>query len=105
MGNHTAKNSEKTVKNLKPFPKGKSGNPNGRPKKLPALEELLLSNMSEEKDGIMAVDLVIKKLRQKAIQGDMKAIEYLLDRVYGKMKDNVISGSVKIVFGSEEASL
>lgn len=61
----------------------------GRKKKIPELEELLIENMTEEKDGLMAIDLVIKQLRKRAIQGDMKAIEYLINRVYGKMKEQI----------------
>ncbi len=74
--------------NLKPFKKGQSGNPNGRPKKIPALETILLENMTDEKNGYAYVDLIVKKLRDKAIAGDFKAIEYLLNRIYGKPKDN-----------------
>jgi hypothetical protein len=79
----------------------------GRPKKIPPLEDLLNENMTEIKDGLMAADLVIKKLRQKAVQGDMKAIQYLLDRMYGKPKETLEhKGEIKTeavrIIGSKE---
>lgn len=75
--------------NLKPFKKGVSGNPNGRPRKIPALEAILEENMTDEKNGFAYVDLIIKKLRDKAIGGDFKSIEYLLNRCYGKPKESI----------------
>lgn len=71
------------------FKKGKSGNPNGRPKKIPALEELLADILSEEKDGIEAARAILITLRSKAIKGDIRAAEVLLDRAYGKVKQAI----------------
>ena len=75
-----------TPKGAKVFKKGESGNLNGRPKKLPKLDELLASVLGEEKDGITAAEFILKKLRQRAMSGDVKAIELLMDRAYGKSK-------------------
>jgi hypothetical protein len=72
--------------NHKPFVKGKSGNPNGRPKKLPELDVLLADVLGEEKDGIEAAKAILMSLRKKAISGDVRASEVLLDRAYGKAK-------------------
>lgn len=72
--------------NPKPFVKGKSGNPNGRPKKLPELDVLLADVLGEEKDGIEAAKAILMSLRKKAISGDVRASEVLLDRAYGKAK-------------------
>ena len=36
------------------FKPGQSGNPNGRPKKLPELDKLLADVLGEEKDGLTA---------------------------------------------------
>ena len=96
-----------------PFEKGKSGNPatqfssenqpekNGRPKKLPKLDELLADVLGEDKDGIEAAKAVLMALRAKAAKGDVRAAEVLLDRAYGKSKQTVDlnhSGGVNLIF-------
>lgn len=73
----------------KQFKKGQSGNPNGRPKKLPELDKLLADVLGEEKDGITAAEAILKKLRQMAAQGNLRAAEILLDRGYGKPKQSI----------------
>lgn len=84
-------NSVSQTRGIEPhkFPKGKSGNPNGRPKKLPRLDDLLSEIMGEEKDGMTAAEAILKRLRQMATQGNIKAAEMLLDRSYGKAKQPV----------------
>jgi hypothetical protein len=75
--------------NLKPFKKGQSGNPNGRPRKLPELDDLLANVLGEEKDGVTAAEAILKALRMKAAKGDVRAAEVLLDRGYGKAKQYI----------------
>lgn len=77
------------IPNNKPFKKGQSGNPKGRPRKLPQLDALLDSVLGEEKDGVTAAEAILKALRQKATKGDVRAAEVLLDRAYGKAKQNI----------------
>jgi hypothetical protein len=77
------------IPNSKPFKKGQSGNPNGRPKKLPELDKLLADVLGEEKDGVTAAEAILKALRAKAAKGDIRAAEVLLDRGYGKAKQSV----------------
>jgi hypothetical protein len=72
----------------KPFKKGQSGNPNGRPKKLPQLDKLLADILGEEKDGKDAATVILMALRAKAVKGDIRAAELLLNRAYGKPKEN-----------------
>ena len=74
--------------NIEPhkFKKGQTGNPNGRPRKLPELDKLLADVLGEEKDGITAGEAILKALRAKATKGDVRAAEVLLDRAYGKAK-------------------
>ena len=57
----------------KPFPKGVSGNPKGRPKKLPQIDVLLADVLGEEKDGITAADAILRKLRAMAAGGNIRA--------------------------------
>ena len=71
------------------FKKGQSGNPNGRPKKLPALDLIMANVMGQEKDGITAAEAIIMKLREMATKGDIKAAQLLLDRGYGKAKQSI----------------
>jgi hypothetical protein len=78
--------SKNSLANLKKIPKGVSGNPNGRPRKLPQLDQLLAEVLGEEKDGITAAQAILMKLRQKATSGDVRAAEIMLDRAYGKAK-------------------
>jgi hypothetical protein len=74
------------IPNNKPFKKGQSGNPNGRPRKIPELDKLLADVLGEEKDGQTAAEAILKALRLKAAKGDVRAAEVLLDRAYGKAK-------------------
>ena len=74
---------------LRRIPKGQSGNPNGRPKKLPEIDKLLADVLGEEKDGITAADAILRKLRAMAAAGNIRAAEILLDRAYGKAKQQM----------------
>jgi len=78
-----------TPKGAKPFKPNQSGNPNGRPKKLPELDKLLADVLGEEKDGIEAAKVILMALRAKATKGDVRAAEILLDRAYGKSKQAI----------------
>jgi hypothetical protein len=72
----------------KPFKKGKTGNPNGRPK-LPDLKEAIAKVLAEEKDGLTALDAILKALRAKAAKGDVRAAQELLDRGFGRAKQSI----------------
>ena len=67
------------------FKKGQSGNPKGRPKKLPGLDELITEVLG---DGD-AMERVLRKLLSMAEKGNLRAIEMILDRAYGKAKQEV----------------
>lgn len=73
----------------KKFASGESGNPNGRPKKMPEIELLLSDILNEEKDGLNAARAILLAIRNKAFKGDIRAAEMLLDRAYGKPKQYV----------------
>jgi hypothetical protein len=79
-----------TPENLIRVPKGgKSPNPAGRPKKLPEIDKLLADVLGEEKDGVTAADAILRKLRAMAAAGNIRAAEILLDRAYGKAKQQM----------------
>ena len=86
-----------TPPGAKPFKKGQSGNPNGQPRKIPALDKLLADVLGEEKDGIEAAKAILMALRSKATKGDVRAAEVLLDRAYGKAKESLqINGDLNL---------
>lgn len=81
----------------KGFKKGKSGNPNGRPKG--KLNRSTLFNrwaeivtktknpLTEQIEGLTQDDLVILSLLNKARKGDVLAIREWLDSRFGKIKE------------------
>lgn len=92
------------IPNNKPFQKGKSGNPKGRPKKIPELKEVLTRVMGEDKDGITAMEAIFMQLRKKAASGDIRAIQILLEYAYGKPKQ-IISNDPDNPFTSGQVQL
>lgn len=61
----------------------------GRPKKLPALDVLIAEVLADEQNGMSAAEAILKVIRGKAIKGDLKAAEMLLNRAYGKPKESI----------------
>ena len=81
--------------NLKPFKKGVSGNPAGRPVKLPDIDEII-SKVLEEKgtNKLTRAENIFRKMCIKA-ETDVRAAEMILDRAYGKVKQRTeLSGFV-----------
>lgn len=83
-------NNPNHMKNLKNFTKGDPRiNRKGAPKKLPELDVLLADLLSEEKNGMTAATAVLKAMFAKALKGDVRAAEMLMDRAYGKAKQTI----------------
>lgn len=76
-------NKNPKLSNLKPFPKGVSGNPKGREKKIPALDKLL--SEIDESD----YQAIINALVAKGKKGDVRAAEVLFDRAWGRAKESL----------------
>jgi hypothetical protein len=97
-----------TPKGAIPFVKGKSGNPKGAPRKIPNLDLMLADVLGEDKDGIEAAKAILMAMRSKAIKGDVRAAELLLDRAYGKasqrIEHDVSIGSEIIIKGQKFAN-
>lgn len=72
-----------------PFKPGQTGNPNGRPKKLPKIDDLLADILGNEEDSDSEAHAVLVSLLQQAKKGNVKAAEILLDRAYGKAKQSI----------------
>jgi hypothetical protein len=77
--------SDRTA-NLKPWLKGVSGNPGGRPKKKAITEELerLLEEEAPNGDGKTWAAAIAEALLKQAAKGDVRAITELANRVEGK---------------------
>jgi len=77
--------------NLVHFKKGYDPRRNykGAPPILTPIKEALEKVLNEEKDGIKAIDAVFMTLRNKAIKGDIRAIQEIFDRYYGKTKQDI----------------
>jgi len=84
------------IANLKPFKKGQSGNPKGRPKKELCITSLVkeeFEGQALDKDGIpigmTKAQAFAKALVSHAIRGHKTAMKELLDRIDGKVPDEV----------------
>lgn len=64
------------------FKPGQTGNPKGRPKKIPEIDDLLADVLGNE-DGTGAKE-ILEALLREARKGNVRAAEVLLDRAYGK---------------------
>jgi hypothetical protein len=65
------------------FKKGQSGNPKGRPP-LRDIKEVLKDLLSQEKNGTQLIDGLMSVVVNKALKGDLKAVDMLLSYSYGK---------------------
>jgi len=75
-------------KGVKGWEKGKSGNPNGRPRKNRCIPDLLRRIGDEEIDTkggrISKLEAVLRKTYQLAFDGERWAVEFIADRTEGK---------------------
>jgi hypothetical protein len=83
--------------NLRPWRAGQSGNPKGRPP-LPDIRPVLALVLAEPVAGVPSLVAVLRALRDRALAGDVRAAEVLLDRAYGKatLHADVTSGGERI---------
>ena len=59
-------------------------NRKGRPKKLPAIEELLAEVLGTDGKNQSEAEKILIAIKERALRGDVRAAEILLDRSYGK---------------------
>lgn len=74
------------------FKKGQSGNPNGRPKKLPQIDDLLAEVLGSDPDdpgNYSEAKEVLKAMLAAAKKGNVQAQQAILDRAYGKAKQAI----------------
>ena len=76
------------------FARGVSGNPKGRPKGL-TITELLRQQAEQvvDESGRTKGEMMAEVAFRLALEGDMRAIEFIIQRLDGKVPDNVqVSG-------------
>ncbi len=79
-------NPNGNIKNLKPFPKGVSGNPTGRARG-PELSTLIAQELAKPTvpgSEVTKTQIVAEKLVNLAQAGDIAAIREVLDRLEGR---------------------
>lgn len=84
---------ERRLANLRPFKKGQSGNPKGRPKSA-MLSDALRRKMSEAMPDApekMIAEGVADALLKEALGGDVSAIKEVFDRTEGKVATKIDS--------------
>ena len=92
---NSGRNSERrhaAVENLKPWPKGVSGNPSGRPHKTPltdACREVLAEPIPNDARGRTYAQGIAEMLAQKALAGDIRAAQEIADRAEGKARQSI----------------
>ncbi len=69
----------------KPFKKGTSGNPNGRPKGSRNKTTLAMMTLIDEE-----AETITRKVVERAKAGDMNAIKLVMERIYPPRKDTPI---------------
>ncbi len=89
------------VPNSKPFPKGVSGNPNGRPKGLRnrstivrewlETTESMKNPITGQSEKLTQYDIITLALIQKARKGDVQAFKELMDSSFGKIPDKLLA--------------
>jgi hypothetical protein len=100
------------IDNLVHFEKGQSGNPNGRPKgvqnsktRLLRLLELVQKKrnpITGEEEDFTVLELMDMQMISKALKGDQRAYEAVVDRLEGKPKQTTdinadVRGNVQII--------
>jgi len=82
--------------NPKPFVKGQSGNIHGRP---PSLNTLINELYADGKDIKEAIEAGMAKAKK----GDITALRELLDRIYGRVKQEVdVNGTIELHFDLDD---
>ncbi len=107
--------SDKRMKNLKPWPKGVSGNPTGQDNNRKSIDTIVrefLEKKSEAKingklQEVRNLDLMMEaQLRQSIQKQDTRAFQALLDRAYGKAKETIEIGNKEgETFRTEDSSI
>lgn len=72
------------IENLRPWAKGTSGNPGGRPRRDALTEALKAQLASDDSDGRTVAEQIAAALIKSALRGDVRAIREIADRTEGR---------------------
>ena len=95
-----------TPENLKPFKKGQSGNPKGRPKGSFSFKKTIYEEMEKtfrttvdgKRQTIEVGRGIIKAIALKAMKGDVRAAQFLQEVIEGKpISKHEIEGSLSLM--------
>jgi len=86
----------KSLDNLKKRNVFAKNNKVGGRKKLPDIDKLLDDALSEKVDGMSNARAIVLKQIKLARSGDQRAAEYILDRAYGKPKQQIENTNLNI---------
>ena len=84
ISENQSKSRDRRYAGLIPFSKGQSGNPGGKPKGTISIAKHLQATATKEN-----VYQLVKKLWLMAHSGDLEAAKLILERVDGKVKEQV----------------
>lgn len=56
---------------------------------MPDIREAMIQLLNDEEKGKPALEAILVKLRQMAVDGNLKAAEMLLNRAYGQPKQQI----------------
>ena len=75
---------------------GESGNPSGRPKATRSIPDILRKIALEEggKDGMLKIEVVLRKVYQYALEGKSWAVHFIADRTEGKALQSILTLSI-----------
>ena len=89
MAKRSLKNTDRRLKNLKPWKPGQSGNPKGRPKKNICLTSLLKEEIAklnpEDKKKRTWGELIVLATMRLAIKGNATALKEVWARIDGRV--------------------
>jgi hypothetical protein len=98
------------TENLKPWPKGVSGNPNGRPKKNGCMTEILRKGLKAKgPDGRPNKEAIVDKIIALGREGEKWAAELVWERCEGKVPTPLQhsgpeGGAIPLTIASEDAA-